>query len=67
MPRKAAIIPNIHLHTTIPQHLWVKLQLHLYSEVEGKVPQGALQEFVCARLTEFFDKLQRSKQNDTRN
>jgi hypothetical protein len=59
MPRKAAIVPNRHLHTTLPEHLAARLELFLWSEVEGKVPQGAYQAFISARIVEFFDKLER--------
>lgn len=54
MPRKASVTPNKHLHTTIPADLAARLELYLYSEVEGRVPQGAYQEFVCRAIRNFF-------------
>jgi hypothetical protein len=54
MPRKAALVPNKHLHTTIPAELAAKLDLFLWSEVEGRVPQGAYQGFVVQAIREFF-------------
>jgi hypothetical protein len=54
MPRKAAITPNKHLHTTIPPELAAKLDLFLWSEVEGKVPQGAYQSFIVKAIRDFF-------------
>ena len=62
MPRKAAIIPNEHIHTTLPKALATRLRLFLWSEVERKVPQGAYQQFFTDRITEFFDKLEKGKQ-----
>lgn len=32
-----------------------KLQLQLFSEVEGKVPAGAIQKFLIERIREYFD------------
>jgi hypothetical protein len=33
-----------------------KLDLYLFSEVEGKIPKGAYQQFLIDRITEFFNK-----------
>ena len=55
MPRKAAITPNRHLHTTIPADLAARLDLFLWSEVEGRVPQGAYQSFICDAIRVFFE------------
>jgi len=54
MPRKAAVNPSIRLNTALPPEIAMKLQLFLFSEVEGRVPQGAYQEFLTARIQEFF-------------
>lgn len=56
MPRKPAVTPNKHLHTTIPAELAVKLDLFLWSEVEQRVPQGAYQSFICDAIRDFFNK-----------
>jgi hypothetical protein len=55
MPRKAALVPNEHIHTTIPRALHQRLTAHLTSELEGKVPAGALQKFFVGRIYEFFN------------
>lgn len=55
MPRRAAITPNRHIHTTIPAALGDRLELMLFSPVEGRVPKGAYQEFVVGMLQEHFD------------
>ena len=54
MPRPAAITPNKSLHTTLNADLAAKLDLLLYSEVEQRVPKGAYQEFLQARIQEYF-------------
>lgn len=50
--------PNIHrpvkLTTTIPEDIRGQLDLHLWSDVEGRIPQGAYQTFLCDRIREFF-------------
>lgn len=55
MPRKAAIVPNRGLNTTLPADLRGRLDLFLFSEVEGRVPMGAYQRFFTARTLEFFN------------
>ncbi len=55
MPKPAAIVPNRHIHTTIPPDLAVRMELYLYSEVEGRAPKGAIQQFLIQRIREFFD------------
>jgi hypothetical protein len=56
MPRKPAVTPNKHLHTTIPAELAARLDLFLWSELEGRVPQGAYQQFICDSIRDFFGK-----------
>lgn len=55
MPRRAAITPNRSFHTTLPEDLAARLELALYSPVEGCVPRGAYQDWLCARIREWFD------------
>lgn len=55
MPRKAAAVPNRHIHTTFPPQLADRLELYLYSESEGRVPKAALQAFLVERVSEFFN------------
>ena len=54
MPRRPAITPNIRLGTTLPAEIRAKLDLYLFSEVEGRVPKGAYQAFIIERIVEFF-------------
>jgi len=50
----ASIIRPIKLTTTFPEDVRVKLDLHLYSEVEQRVPKGAYQAFLVDRIRKFF-------------
>lgn len=52
--RHPNIIRPIKLTTTLPEDIRAKLDLHLYSDVEGRVPNGAIQKFLIARIQEFF-------------
>ena len=54
MGRRANIIPSIMLNVALPQTVHTQLSLHLYSELEGRVPLGAFQRFFVERIREFF-------------
>ncbi|MEK6849358.1 MAG: hypothetical protein AABY01_02185 [Nanoarchaeota archaeon] len=67
MGRPALINPTVSIHMQIRSDLMTKVDLLLYSNVEGKVPYGAYQRFFTERLNEYFDNLAKgAKQNDTR-
>lgn len=42
------------LHLALPLSLRAQLDIHLYSELEGRVPKGAYQAFISERIREFF-------------
>ncbi len=54
MSRPQNILRPIKLTTTLPEDVHGPLTLHLFSEVEGRVPQGAYQSFLVDRIREFF-------------
>jgi hypothetical protein len=54
MPRPKLLSPKAHLHITIDGRLREQLDRAVWSEVEGKIPAGALQRFVENRLREYF-------------
>lgn len=56
MPATAKIDRPTVLHMHLPLSLRVKLDLYLWSELEGRVPKGAYQAFFIERLQEFFGK-----------
>ncbi len=41
---------NIHL----PEDLIVRIELELYSDLEGRIPQGAQQQFFIRLLQDYF-------------
>lgn len=52
-PRPKPIRPS-HLHVMIPEDLRARLDLYLWSNLEGRVPKGAYQKFISERIIEFF-------------
>lgn len=54
MARPPAVIPSRPLNLSFPEDLRARLDLVLFSSVEGCVPQGAYKEFFSARTREFF-------------
>lgn len=40
----------------LPESIRAKLDLLLFSEVEGRVPHGSYQRFIIERIKEFFDR-----------
>lgn len=52
--RRPDIIRPVPLHITLPEDVWLKLTMHLYSEVEKRVPKGAYRAFFIDRINEFF-------------
>jgi len=55
MPRPRNLEPSIPLKLKLPESVRVRLDLHLFSPLEGRVPQGRYQEFFIDRIKEFFD------------
>ena len=55
MSRRANLIPSVPLYLRLPEDVRTRLDLHLWSELEGCVPRGKYQEFFLARLREHFD------------
>lgn len=54
MPRKPDLDPPTRLTLRLPETLRAKVDLILFSELEGRVPQGRYQEFFIERLVEYF-------------
>lgn len=54
MTRRKDITPMTQLELAIPQTWRARLDLYLYSELEGRIPKGAYKSFFLARLVEFF-------------
>lgn len=54
MPKPPNPIPTVYLNVGIREDLKAKLDLHLYSVVEGRVPHGAYKTWLEARINEYF-------------
>ena len=57
MSRPRNTSPTVRLTACLPEYLAHHLQLHLYSELEGRVPVGAQQEFFTMLVREYFERL----------
>lgn len=55
MARRPSPIPSIKLTTMIPQDIHTRMSLHLFSDLEGRIPPGAWQSFICSRIREYFE------------
>jgi len=55
MPRKPNLDPVTRLELKLPESLRARIDLLLFSPLEGRVPQGKYQEFFVSRIKEFFD------------
>lgn len=50
-------IPSEPLNLRLPTDIKAKIDLHLFSEVEGRVPKGAYARFFESLAREFFQKV----------
>lgn len=55
MPRKPDLDRPTQLELSIPESWRTRLDLLLFSEVEGRVPLGRYREFFLERLRDYFD------------
>ena len=54
MPRLKKIDKSIRLEVQIPTSVMSKVQLELYSDLEGKIPMGKMSELVSKLLTQWL-------------
>lgn len=54
MPRPRKLDRPHRLEIQLPESLWAKLNVELYSEVEGKVPHGALTQLATSLITDWL-------------
>ena len=55
MPREYQVDRPTKITLKLPESVRDRLYLFLYSEVEERIPQGAIQEFFMAQIREYFD------------
>lgn len=58
MARPKNTLRTIQVNFAIPEDLVAKMELHLFSEVEAKIPHGARSTLVARLLREYFRKLE---------
>lgn len=58
MPRPPNIVRPIKLKTSLPEDLRTWLDLHLWSDTEGRVPHGAYQRLIERLLREYKEKVE---------
>ena len=54
MSRPRNAVPAQLLKLSLPLDVRVALDLHLFNELEGRVPLGAYQKFFASRIKEFL-------------
>jgi hypothetical protein len=62
LPRPLKTLRTINKNIALPEDLVARLELELYSEVEGRIPFGAQQEFFTTLLREHFAKKDQSRE-----
>jgi len=55
--RPAQVIPSVSRHIRIKAPLATEIDLHLFSSVEGRVPDSALSEFIEQACRDLLDKI----------
>lgn len=59
--RRPNLERSLPLNLMLPESLRTKIDILLYSELEGRVPRGKYQEFFIGLLTKHFSELKESK------
>lgn len=54
MSKRPNVIPSQQLNVALPLPLYLQLNAYLYSELEGRVPHGAISRFMIELLRERF-------------
>lgn len=57
MAGRPSIIRPVYLTVSIPEDISAKLKLHLFSEVEGRVPHGAYKRLIVKLLRQYLEDL----------
>ena len=66
MPRPRKVDRSIQKNIGIPESLATRLDLMLYSEVEGRIPVGAYQKFFTQLLQDHFKAIDRKEAHEKR-
>jgi len=63
MPQRLLTVRPTSLHISLPEDLRARMDLHLWSGLEQRVPKGAYQRLIVSLLREYFKSLDRSAKN----
>ena len=63
MSRPKKTVRTVFKNIGLPEDLVVKLELELYSEVEGRIPLGAQQAFFTSLLRAYFNEKEHGAQS----
>lgn len=58
MPRPRKVDPSIRLEIKIPESVYTRLAMHLFSPAQGQVPYGAWSQFFAALAEEALKRLE---------
>lgn len=53
--RPSKTLKGVQMNISLPEDLALKVKLHLFSEIEGKIPHGKQQEFFSELVRRFFE------------
>jgi len=62
MSRPAAVMRRISKNLSLPEDIVTRMELELYSEVEGRVPVGAQSALIEKLLRAYFQAIDNSEQ-----
>ena len=57
MARPKLTIPNVEKKISIPSDLCARMELELYSDLEGRIPHGAQSSFITTLIRNHFDEI----------
>lgn len=57
MPRRPNIERPVRINLCLPESTKTRIDLLLYSSVEGRIPHGAYQTFFLGLVRDYFDRL----------
>lgn len=55
MPRPRKVVRPASFHCNVPEDLKARLDLHLFSPLENRVPYGAYSEFLAEAIRDKFE------------
>jgi hypothetical protein len=61
MPRLPSVIRPTHLHLKLPETTRARVDLILFSELEGRVPQGMYQDLINTLLEAWLSEVEGGK------